>query len=38
MGSYFSKSWDPAMGIPDLSSKVVIVTGAKFVIDPDGSC
>ena len=38
MGSYFSKSWDPSTGIPDLSGKVVIVTGAKFVIDPDGSC
>jgi hypothetical protein len=38
MGSYFSKSWDPSTGIPDLSGKVVIVTGAKFVIDPDRSC
>jgi hypothetical protein len=38
MGSYFSKSWDPSTGIPDLSGKVVIVTGAKFVTDPDGSC
>jgi short chain dehydrogenase len=37
MGSYFSKSWDPSTGLPDLSGKVVIVTGAKFVIDPDGS-
>ena len=35
MGSYFSKSWDPSMDIPDLSSKVVIVTGAKFVVVPD---
>ena len=37
MGSYFSKSWDPPTGIPDLSGKVVIVTGARFVIDPDRS-
>ena len=35
MGSYFSKPWDPSTGIPDLSGKVIIVTGAKFVIDAD---
>ncbi len=35
MGSYFSKSWDPSTGIPDLSGKVIIVTGAKFVHDPN---
>lgn len=23
--------WDPATGIPDLNSKVAIVTGAKYV-------
>ena len=37
MGSWFSKSWDPSTDIPDLSGKVIIVTGAKFVIGADES-
>lgn len=31
MGSFFSKGWDPAQQIPDLTGKVAIVTGAKYV-------
>jgi hypothetical protein len=33
MGSWFSKAWNPSTDIPDLSGKVVIVTGAKFVMN-----
>ena len=33
MGLWFSKGWDPSTDIPDLSGKVVIVTGAKFVVN-----
>jgi hypothetical protein len=33
MGSCFSKAWNPSTDIPDLSGKVVIVTGAKFVVN-----
>jgi hypothetical protein len=33
MGSWFSKAWNPSTDIPDLSGKVVIVTGAKFVVN-----
>jgi hypothetical protein len=31
MGLLYSKEWDPAQRIPDLSGKVAIVTGAKHV-------
>jgi hypothetical protein len=31
MGSWFSTPWDPSTGIPDLTGKVAIVTGAKLV-------
>jgi hypothetical protein len=33
MGSWFSKAWNPSTDIPDLSRKVVVVTGAKFVVN-----
>ena len=32
MGSFFSKSFDPATDVPDLKGKVVIVTGGKYVV------
>ena len=33
MGSWFSKAWNSSSDIPDLSGKVIVVTGAKFVVN-----